>query len=108
MNMTKRQRSVSRICSLNEELEYLRSYLPEEELYLAEPVEAYDLQTYWSQSKLDQLETKLKKALVRAKAARYDVIAPHYEQLLLDIDPAQEPPDPDRGVLEDDVCECPF
>lgn len=83
MTITKRQRSVARICSMHAEMQTLGTYISQEDAYLSDPIEPMDMQTYWSQSKLDQLEGRMKKALTKAKAARYDQIAPHYEQLCL-------------------------
>lgn len=108
MMQTKRERSVARITATSAMLDSLSDYLPEEEKHLADPVNAYDLQTYWSQSKLDQLEGKMKKALIKAKASRYDIIAPVYDQMCFDLSNKEVDTEGFAVDLTKEGNDCPF
>lgn len=85
MMLTKRERTCIEMANLAEELDGFDEYCcPDDRVELLE-ASTLGAKEYWSQSKIDTRIRRLKQALLGAKAARYDAIAPEYDQLCMDM-----------------------
>ena len=105
---SKRERTIQEMAALSRQVLELWHHAPKELVDEVFPFDLSQAKTYWSQSKIDSTVRKLKAILLQAKAARYDLIAPQYDQMCIDMaEPLVE--DPEYECEDDcDNSELPF